>query len=72
MRTHTLPSLHSCRLTISGSVDGEFAAAVGKAVTYVNQTDSLHPTLYTRLELGFNWEHAAVNIISRCVPTVHD
>ena len=58
---------HSHRLAVSGGVDSEFEAAVKKAVEYFNRTDSTHPSLCARLELGYNWEDAAEEIIAQCI-----
>ena len=57
----------SYRLAICGRVDSEFAGGVEKAVAYFNQTESRHPSLCARLELGYSWEEAARNIISQCL-----
>ena len=54
------------RLAVRGTVDSEFVAGIEKAVEYFNQMEQAHPSLCSRLELGYNWEDAAEKLILGC------
>ena len=65
-----LPSMFSSlqfspKLCIAGSIESDYLPAVQKAVGYATKIDSLYPSLYSRLDLGRNWESALDNILKR-------
>ena len=56
------------RLYISSEsqIDSQYLPSLKKAIDFVTSRDKKYPSLYSRLELGFNWENAVEEILQKC------
>lgn len=63
---HSFPVVISPKISVI-SVDSILPAhkeAINKAVKFANDVDKKFPSLYSRLEIGSNWENTLLNLIN--------
>ena len=68
--SNQLPSTFSAiqfypKLKIVGHIASHYHSAVQRAVDYATKLDSQYPSLYSRLDLGTNWDSALNDIVSK-------
>ena len=65
-----LPSIFSSlqftpKICIAGSIDSRYLPAVQKAIRYAAKINMQYPSLYSRLDLGLNWDTALNDILKK-------
>jgi len=60
------PIEFSPKICIMGTVGSSFKNGVVKAVEYAIKIDQMYPSLYARLELGYNWDSTLEDVLCKC------
>ena len=65
-RPEKFPLAFSPKICIMGTVESSVKKGVVVAVEFATQLDQMYPSLYARLELGYNWDSTLEDILYKC------
>ena len=60
------PLAFSPKFCVTGEVKSKYHTATKSAVDFAVKTDKAFPSLYSRLELGFDWPSVLNSFLVRC------
>ena len=60
------PLAFSPKICVMGTVESSVKKGVIMAVKFATKLDQMYPSLYARLELGYNWDSTLEDILCKC------